>query len=148
VPRRLSISVLLILACIGCAPAPGFHAPTRLQRLPSGKVVAVTSLLLVWGVEHDERHPEGDSFALEYVSPSITAAPAALDQEALEVFELIRPVSEQWGFDTATISAFPSPERTGKYEVFVFSRSTESSRSWTHVRRSAKVFNTDSGRRE
>jgi len=36
-----------------------------------------------------------------------------LDQEALEVFELIRPVSEQWRFSTASVSAFMSVVGSG-----------------------------------
>lgn len=144
---RMPILATLGLAiCLGCASPSGFRAPTREQLLPSGRVITITSCLFAWGVEHDERRPGQDSFVIEYVSPSLTSAPATLDQEALEVFELIRPVSEQWGLATASVSAFPAPERTGKYEVFVFSRSGAG--PWTHTRHSAKVFNTDTGRKD
>ena len=49
---------------------------------------------------------------LEYVSSLPTEA-KELDQEALEVFELIRPVSEQWRFSTASVSAFTSVVGSG-----------------------------------
>lgn len=141
--RALSACLFLAL-CLGCGDSPdGFRQPVCEQRLPSGKQIKVTSCLLVWGVEHEERHPNQDSFALEYVSTVLNSAPQDLDQEALEVFELIRPISERWGFSTATVSAFPSAERTGPYAIFIFSRSAAG--PWSFSRHPAKVFNTDSG---
>lgn len=137
---------LFLFLCIGCFGPDNFHQPTNDQRLPSGKTIKVTSCQLVWGGDHDERHPGQDSFALEYVSAFPPSAGKELDQEALEVFELIRPISEQWGFSTATVSAFPSAERTGPYNMFWFSRS--SGGQWSFSRHPSKVFNTESGRRE
>ena len=146
--RSVGLGLFLCFCCfcLGCGGSGVFHPATAEQALPSGKRILVTSCLLVWGVEHDERHREQDSFALEYVSPVLASSPAELEQEALEVFELIRPISEQWGFVTASVTAFPEVERTGPYEIFVFSRSA--SGAWSHARRSAKVFNTPSGRKE
>ena len=141
-PRALSASLLLAL-CLGCGDE--FRQPTLDQRLPSGKVIKVTSCLLVWGVEHGERHTNQDSFALEYVTSVPLSATQELDREGLEVFELIRPISEQWGFSTATVAAFPSAERTGKFERFIFSRSSDG--RWSFSRSSVKVFNTESGRK-
>ena len=141
-PRALSASLLLAL-CLGCGDSDGFRQPTLEQRLPSGKMIKVTSCLLTWGVEHGERHANQDSFALEYVSSVSPAGSNELDREALEVFELIRPVSEQWGFSTASVAAFASAERTGKYNIFVFSRASDG--RWSFSRRSAKVYNTESG---
>lgn len=140
--RALSASLLLAF-CFGCGDSSGFRQATLEQRLPSGKVIKVTSCLLTWGVEHEERHPNQDSFALEYVTAVPSAASQDLDQEALEVFESIRPISEQWGFSTASVAAFTSVERTGKYEIFVFSRSSDG--RWSFSRNSAKVYNTASG---
>ena len=85
----------------------------RDQVLASGKIVKVTSFNLVWGIEHGERRNRDDSFALEYVSSATVGDETALDQEIVEVFELIRPISEQWGFKGATISAFPTTQRIG-----------------------------------
>ena len=144
-PLALSTCLLLFL-CLGCFGPDDFHQPTLDQRLRSGKAIKVTSCQLVWGSDHDGRHPEQDSFALEYVSSFPPSAAKELDQEAVEVFELIRPVSEQWGFSTATVSAFPSAERTGPYNIFAFSRS--STGQWSFSRHSSKVFNTASGRKE
>ena len=145
-PRSVGAFLLFVL-CLGCGDSSGvFRPPVRVQRLPSGGTVQVTSCLLVWGADHDERHPDEDSFALEYVSARLTSSPHDLDREALEVFELIRPISEQWGFSTASLSAFPSVERTGRYEVYNFSRAAGG--TWSFTRHSAKVFNTESGRRE
>lgn len=116
---------------------PVFHD----QVLPSGKTVKVTSFNLAWGVEHDERRAGDDTFALEYVSTVPHTDEAALDMETLEVFELIRPASEQWGFKSAQISAFPTTQRKGKYYIYVFKRGPEG--KWTFTRNSAKVFVND-----
>lgn len=139
--------VLLLLALLvsSCAPAGSFQPPTCEQRLSSGKTVHVTSCLLVWGVEHEQRFPNQDAFALEYVTSVSLSAEEVLDTEALEVFELIRPVSEQWGFSTASVAAFPIAERTGPYVQYAFSRSATG--TWTFRRARAKVFNTESGRK-
>src|SRR6266480_748438 len=89
---------------------------------PSGRSVKVTSCLLVWGAEHDERFPSNDCFALEFVYTDPDANDEAHEQEAKEVFELIRPVSEQWGFATATVAAFSTIERGRWYDLFIFER--------------------------
>ena len=128
---------LLGLAVVGCLSAAcfgdnaTFHAPIREQRLPSGRVVKVVSCLLAWGAEHDERLPDQDAFALEYVSTIPREPPQDLEREVLEVFELIRPISEQWGLPTATVAALRSPDRTGTWDVFVFKRS--GSGGWSHT---------------
>ena len=136
-----TLSTLLLSLCLGCTV--DLQQPTHEQRLPSGKTVLVTSCVLAWGVEHGERHAREDAFALEYVTSLLPSGPDQLDQEALEVFELIRPVSEQWSLNSASVSAFPSAERSGKYEIFAFSRGADG--RWSPSRRSAKVFNTESG---
>jgi hypothetical protein len=64
-----------------------------------------------------------------------------MDQETLEVFELLRPISEQWGFSRATISVFPTTERKGKYHIYTFTRVRDG--KWTFERHSAKVFIND-----
>jgi hypothetical protein len=114
---------------------------THEQALPSGKSIKVTSFHLVWGIEHDERTPGNDSFSLEYVSNAPDAEPQVRDQEALEVFELIRPVSEQWGFKRTTISGFRSTQRKGPYDIYHFDRASDG--KWTFKRYPAKVHNTD-----
>lgn len=78
---------------------------------------------------------------MEFVSANPTADAAAHQQEALEVFELIRPASELWGFKMAQISGFPSVERKGRYEIFTFTRGSDG--QWSVARQSAKVFSTD-----
>lgn len=116
---------------------PIFHD----QVLPSGKTIKVTSFHLVWGIEHDERDVNQDSFALEFVTANPQADTKAHEQEALEVFELIRPISEQWGFNMATLSGFPSIQRKGHYDIYVFKRSLDG--KWTVKREPAKVFVND-----
>lgn len=142
-PRTLH-ALLLLALCLGCGPSGGYRQPTSEHRLSSGRLIKVTSCLLVWGADHEERHPNQDSFALEYVSSLPRPASKELDKEAVEVFELIRPISEQWGFTTASVAAFPSAQRTGPYDIFFFSRSPDG--HWSFVRHSAKVYNTKSGR--
>jgi len=145
--RRTLISALILLLCVACGSQDGsFHPPTKEVHLQSGKVIRVTSCFLAWGADHDQRLASQDAFALEYVSPALASAPEELDREAREAFELIRPISEQWGFVSASVSAFPTAERTGKYEVFLFFRSSQG--SWSYTRHSEKVFNTESGRKD
>src|SRR4029450_13522174 len=106
--RTLFAGVVLLLA-VGCSG--GDHPLVREQRLPSGRVVKVVSCLLAWGIEHDERHPDQDSFALEYLSSVPRDPMPGLEREVVEVFELIRPVSEQWGFSTAAVTALRAAHR-------------------------------------
>jgi hypothetical protein len=111
------------------------------QALPSGKTVKVTMCNFAWGVEHEERRVRDDCFILEYVSTVPHADLAAVDRETLEVFELIRPVSELWGLKTASVSAFPKVERKGKYFIYSFKRTPAG--VWVHERTPAKVFVND-----
>jgi hypothetical protein len=75
------------------------------------------------------------------VSKAPHTDPAAVDRETVEVFELIRPVSELWGLKTANVSAFPSVQRKGKYFTYLFSRGSNG--KWTFERKPAKVFVND-----
>ena len=127
--RTLPAGILLLLA-VACSCSGGDRPLVREQRLPSGRLVKVVSCLLAWGIEHDERHPGQDSFALEYLS-SIPRDPRPdLEREVVEVFELIRPISEQWGLSTAGVTALRTPDRRGTYDVFTFTRSA--SGAWSH----------------
>jgi hypothetical protein len=137
--KRRAFAVLVALPLFaGCgASRPIWHE----QALPSGKTIKVTSFHLVWGIEHDERDTGKDCFALEFVYTASAAEPAAKEREALEVFELIRPASELWGFKTAIVSGFPSLERKGRYEIFTFTRAADG--RWSIATQSAKVFATD-----
>src|SRR5262249_27638086 len=129
--RSAGLGASLALAVsMGCLDGQG-HSLVHEQRLPSGRVVQVISCLLAWGIEHDERHPDQDAFALEYLSVVPREQSRELEREALEVFELIRPISEQWGLSSATVTALRTPERTGTYDVFAFTRSR--SGAWSHT---------------
>jgi hypothetical protein len=101
------------------------------QRLASGKAVKVVSCVFAWGVEHDERHPNQDGFALEYLSDVPHERTQDLEREVLEVFELIRPLSEQWRLSSASVTALRTPERTGTYDAFGFTRSADG--RWSHT---------------
>lgn len=116
------------------------HPLFREQTLPSGKKIQVASFHLTWGIEHDERRKQDDQFAMEYVS-SAGGDPAAQDREALEVFELVRPISELWGFPTATVSAFPTTVRKGRYSIYAFTRDAQG--KWGYQKTGAKVFAND-----
>lgn len=111
------------------------------QALASGKVVKIISCNLVWGIEHEERNVSQDSFQLEYVSTVSHSDLSALDRESEEVFELIRPLSEQWGFRAAAVVAFPTTQRKGRYFIYNFARTTNG--SWSFERHEAKVFVND-----
>jgi len=109
----------------------------RDQVLPSGKVIKIKSFNLVWGIEHEDRRTNDDQFALEYVSSDANTD----STETIEVFELIRPVSELWGFNKATVSVFPTIHRKGKYYIYVFVRNVTG--KWTFSRHESKVFIND-----
>ena len=132
-----------VVACLllfsGGEYRPVFHD----QILPNGKTVKVTSFNLVWGVDHDprDRDPSKDSFQLEYVTSAPDADQAAQDKECLEVFELMRPISELWRFNHATVNAFPTPQRKGRYHIYGFKRDPDG--KWTFDRHEAKVFVND-----
>lgn len=112
-PARVKIGAVLfalalpLVSACGGSSRPIWHD----QRLRSGAIVKVTSFNLVWGVEHDERDTSKDCFALEYVWANSTADVGHREAEAADVFELVRPASEQWGFRMATIAGFPTTER-------------------------------------
>jgi hypothetical protein len=116
----------------------GGKLPVHEQVLASGKTVKIIAFHLAWGVEHDERFADRDTLALEYISPLVLTNKGALDSEVTEVFELIRPVSEQWKFPHASISAFSSIERKGKYWIYTFNRGPTG--AWNFESREQKVY--------
>jgi len=135
--------VLLLLGAVlalasGCGDYPGVW---REQRLPSGGTVKVTAFNLVWGADHDEHALGGDCFSLEFVSADPGADPAALGREAQAVFELVRPVSELWGFRSAQLAGFPTPKRKGPYALYLFTRGADG--RWTYSVERRKVFASD-----
>ena len=132
----LIVPLLLVTACSG-----PFRTLWHDVKLPSGKTVKVTSCLLTWGVEHDDRDVTKDSFALEYVVTEPQADAKRRESEALEVFELIRPTSELWGLPSASIAAFPKLERKGRYDLYVFQHQPDG--RWTLTRSEMKVFAND-----
>jgi len=111
------------------------------QILPSGKTIKVTMCNLVWGVEHSDRFPNQDCFAIEYVMSSPDPNQEAKDQEAMEVFELIRPISEQWKIDKAELLAFPTLKRKGTYYIYALERNPNG--KWDYKWHSAKVHVND-----
>ena len=139
--KRLAAWLLsfCLLSVAGCDQK--FHQIWHSVTLPSGAVVKVTSFNLVWGVGHDERNPGDDCLALEFVTNIPHGDDAARERELQEVFELIRPASESWGFKSATIARFPTLERKGHYDFFAYSRGA--SGTWSYERTDRKVFSTD-----
>jgi hypothetical protein len=103
----LVVSIFTAMLLLGCGEAPPLW---REQKLPSGKQVKVTSMLLARGAEHDERFLDKDCFTLAFVTTQAEADSQTREREAREVFELIRPISEQWGFKSATLTAFRTPK--------------------------------------
>jgi hypothetical protein len=114
--------VFLVLASIaGCDGGP-FHTPWHEESLASGNKIKVTSLNLVWGAEHDDHALGKDCFAIEYVTSFPGADAKQREAEALEAFELVRPMSEQWGFREATVAAIPTVDHRGLYDLYWFQR--------------------------
>jgi hypothetical protein len=131
----LTLAVLFLVA--GGESRPVFHE----RALSTGQAVKITAVNLVWGVDHDERRPQDDSFQINYVLSAPLQDSAAIDRETVAVFELIRPVSEQWGFPRATVCAFPAVERKGTYHIYAFARGPDG--RWTFERHQAKVHIND-----
>src|SRR6185369_2092216 len=111
-------TILTAVVVIGCGQqvfTPLYHDET----LPSGEKVKITSFNLVWGGRPGDDGCTGgsDCLSVEFVSNHPDADPAKKEKEAREVFELIRPTSEQWGFSNAQVMAFRQVQRTGDYDI-------------------------------
>jgi hypothetical protein len=115
--------VLAFVFVVGC-DGP-FHTPWHAETLASGNTIKVTSLNLVWGAEHDEHTLGKDCFAIEYVTSYPNADAKQREAEVAEVFELVRPASEQWGFREATVAAIPTLEHRGPYDLYWFRRQAD-----------------------
>jgi hypothetical protein len=121
----LAMAGLMICAWTGCGDGV-FHEPWREQKLPNGQSVKIKGLLMAWGVEHDEpRRPEQDCFVLQFVYNAPAAGAEAHEREAKDVFELIRPLSEQWGFTNAEVMAYATVEPDRHYDLFFFERGAD-----------------------
>ena len=135
----LLLGVVLVLVA-GCDDH--FHTLWHGEKLPSGGMVKVISFNLVWGIEHDDRSVAKDSFAIEYVTPCPGADATRREAEAAEVFAaLVRPASEQWGFREASLAAFPTLQRKGRYDLYLFQRGSDG--TWSYTRSEPKVFAND-----
>ena len=135
--RSILCGLMLSVLC-GC----GDYQPVwREQRLPSGGSVKVTSFNLVWGAEHDDHAIGGDCFSMEYVTARPNDDPKSRAKEAVEVFELIRPASELWGFRSAEVACFPTVNRKGHYDLYLFVR--EADGKWSFTVQPRKVFAND-----
>jgi hypothetical protein len=116
-------AILLALVLVFVAGCDGpFRTPWHAVTLASGSTIQVTSFNLVWGAEHDDHALGKDCFAIEFVSAFPGADAQRREAEATEVFELVRPVSEQWGFREATVAAIPTLEHRGLYDLYWFQR--------------------------
>jgi hypothetical protein len=114
-----------------------YHA----QVLSSGKTIKVTMCNFLWGGEHSDRYPDRDLFGIEYVMSCPDSSQEVRDREALEVFELIRPISEQWKMVKAEVTAFPTLKRKGTYYVYLLEKNQQG--KWDYKRYEAKVHNGD-----
>ena len=117
--------VLAVASVAGCDVLFGggpFRTPWHPETLPSGRTIKITSFNLVWGAEHDEHTLGSDCFAIEYVMPHPDADDKQRNAEAVEVFELVRPASEQWKFREATVAAIPTLDHRGPYDLYWFQR--------------------------
>jgi hypothetical protein len=121
----MKLRILPFVLLVVLVPACTEHADLwHDQRLPSGRTVKVLACHLAWGSEEDgERTVSKDTFALEYVATEKATDVAAHEREAKDAFELIRGVSETWGFRSAEVVAQTSPQRRGPFVIYQFSRS-------------------------
>ena len=147
-PALKSLIIVAVLVCISILSIFCIfyfqknppHNSRIIQGSPNGRAIEVISFNLVMSAQHDRRVPDNDCFSLEYVS-SAAADPHSREREALEVFELIRPISEQWGFTKATLAAFKSVTRKGRYDLFVFRQAPAG--KWSFIRYPSGVLIND-----
>jgi len=132
----LSLGLILLAGC-----DDHFHALWHGERLPSGGLIKVVSFNLVWGIEHDDRDVSKDSFAIEYVTATPRGDFQPREAAAAEGFQFVRPVSELWGFRSASMSAFPTLTRKGRYDLYWYQRGPDG--TWSHTRSESKVFAND-----
>ncbi len=111
----------------------------RTLKLASGRTVEVTTLYLGFGDEHSGRGAIDDGVGVEYVATS--PEPGARDREAAEVFDAIRPLVESLGVPTASIAAFPSLVRKGRYDRYDYTR--DAGGAWTPRHVDAKLSAND-----
>jgi len=104
------------------------------QAAPSGGKIKLVSFNLSRGMEHGVRYASQDCFYMEYICDVPQASQESKDKEALAVFDLIRPVSEQWGFKTAVLSAYLTTSRKGPFDDYRFTQKSDG--TW-HVDRHA-----------
>ena len=98
------VPTVVLFGLMGCGGANSeILEHTRKQVLPSGKQITLIDVHFGFGARDNAGN---DSFVVGYVSTDPNVGPAANQQEALEVFELIRPISEQWGLKEAEVEAF------------------------------------------
>jgi hypothetical protein len=118
--------VFAVLCSAGCDGLSGpFHTPWHAVMLPSGSTIKVTQFDLVWGAGHDDHALGGDCFAIQYVTAYPGASDKRRESEVAEVFELARPISEQWGLREATVAAVPTLEHRGLYDLYWFQRAPD-----------------------
>jgi len=135
----LALALLLVILS-GCGREDGFRTLFHEESLASGQKVKVTMMALVWGGRpgDDGCTMGSDCFHLEFVSNDPNAELPRRTAEAQEVFELIRPSSEQWGFTNAEVLGFKQIERTGDYDLFLFNRAADG--KWSCQQKAASVF--------
>jgi hypothetical protein len=99
----------------------------RTLKLASGRKAEVMAVYLGFGDEHSQRGAIDDGVSVEYVT-SLTDDRARGD-EAAEVFEAIRPLAEALGVGVASVSAFPSATRQGRFVRHEYTR--DAAGRWT-----------------
>jgi hypothetical protein len=130
---RQASSIALVLLLTGCNGEGPFRTAWHPEKLASGSTIKVTALDLVWGAGHgDDDHVMGsDSFKITYVTALSNADIPQRDAEALQAFELVRPVSEQWGLRSAEVAAIPTLEHVGAYDLYEFQQKPDG--SWSFI---------------
>jgi hypothetical protein len=130
--RGLCVPLLMLLASCDSSIGP-FRTAWHPEKLASGSTIKVTEFDLVWGAGHgDDDHVMGpDCFKITYVTQLPGADEKQRQAEALQAFELVRPISEQWGLRTAEVGAIPTLEHRGPYDVYHFRQAADG--SWSFI---------------
>lgn len=134
---RCLLLVWVVLMQIGCETKSGSNSVYnyREQLLPSGGKVKIIGLNLAFG---DRTSGSQDVMILSYQTTFFDPSNAYRKKEAYEVFELVRPMCEQWSLNGANLMAFHGLNEKGDFWAIRFRRGADG--KWTFEEMPGKVY--------
>lgn len=128
---------IIVLVCVGCRIGESVDSVngSREQILSSGNKVKITGLNLAFG---DRASGSQDVMVLSYQTLYVEKVSSDRNKEAHEVFELIRPLCEQWRLSGADLMAFQKNNGKGDFWAIRFRRGTDG--RWNAEEMPGKVY--------